>query len=484
MRTPYQSSIGDPQSALQPPPGRLHGYHAVVIGASISGLLAARVLSAHFDYVTVYDRDVLPTDVDNRRGVPQGRHGHGLLASGLRGLKALFPMLEQDLLRGGAVPGDVIGNLRWFQHGHYKAQFSSGMDGLLLSRPLLEVTVRQQVEQLVNVTIEGSTRVMGLRVSDGCVEGLEVQRAGEKPVIVTADLVVDAGGRGSRTPAWLEEHGFEKPQVDEVSVGIGYTTRTFRRLPTDLGGDMGIILAPKPPREMRVGFMLAMEGNRWIVSMGGWLGNHCPVDPEGFVEFARSLARPDIYEVISRAEPLTDAVTYSFPSNLRRRYELLTRFPNNFLVMGDAACSFNPLYGQGMSVAVLEALALRTCLEQEPSCADVWRPFFKAMGPIIDGPWMIAAGSDFAFDGVTGPRPRGVGLVNWYLDRVHTAASTNRTVCRAFFDVANLLAPASSLFRPSMVARVFRECMIERSALGIGAPRTVETTRPRLLETH
>jgi 2-polyprenyl-6-methoxyphenol hydroxylase-like FAD-dependent oxidoreductase len=462
----------------------LHGYHAVVIGASISGLLAARVLSAHFDYVTLYDRDILPTDVENRRGVPQGRHGHGLLASGLRGLNTLFPMFERDLLSGGAVPGDIVGNIRWFQHGHYKAQFSSGIDGVLFSRPLIEVTLRRQVEQLVNVSIQGSTRVMGLRMHGGRVEGIEVQQPGLKPYIVDADLVVDAGGRGSRTPAWLEEHGFEKPQADEVNVGIGYTTRTFKRLPSDLAGDLGVILAPKPPREMRVGFMFAMEGNRWIVSMGGWLGNHCPVDPDGFIEFARSLPRSDIYDVISRAEPLTEAVTYSFPSNLRRRYELLTRFPNNFLVMGDAACSFNPLYGQGMSVAVLEALALRTCLEQASSCADVWRPFFKAITPIVDGPWMIAAGSDFAFEGVTGPRPRGVGLVNWYLDRVHLAASTNRTVCRAFFDVANLLTPATSLFRPSMVARVFRECMVERGPLGIGAPRTVETTRPRLLETH
>src|SRR4029450_8810008 len=123
---------------------RLHGYHAVVIGASISGLLAARVLSAHFDYVTLYDRDVLPTDIDNRRGVPQGRHGHGLLASGLRGLNTLFPMFERDLLSGGAVPGDIVGNIRWFQHGHYKAQFSSGIDGVLFSRPLIEVTLRRQ----------------------------------------------------------------------------------------------------------------------------------------------------------------------------------------------------------------------------------------------------------------------------------------------------------------------------------------------------
>ena len=131
-----------------PPPGRFHGNHAIVIGASIGGLLAARVLSAHFDRVTVFDRDTLPSAIDNRRGVPQGNHGHGLLASGLSGLKALFPSLEQDLLEAGAIPGDVIGNMRWFQHGYYKAKFTSGLDGLLLSRPLLEVTIRRRVQRL------------------------------------------------------------------------------------------------------------------------------------------------------------------------------------------------------------------------------------------------------------------------------------------------------------------------------------------------
>jgi hypothetical protein len=230
--------------------------------------------------------------------------------------------------------------------------------------------------------------------------------------------------------------------------------------------------------------MLAMEGNRWIVSLGGWLGNHAPTDPAGFLEFARSLGQPDIYDVISHAEPLTHAVTYSFPSNLRRRYEALTTFPGSYLVLGDALCSFNPLYGQGMSVATLEALALKDCLESASSASDVWRAFFPAAGAIIDGPWTIAAGSDFAFEGVTGPKPRGTDAINWYLQRVHKAAATNREVCRAFFDVANLLKPAPTLFRPSILARVWRECVILNGPLTIESDRSITTRRHRMIETH
>jgi 2-polyprenyl-6-methoxyphenol hydroxylase-like FAD-dependent oxidoreductase len=443
-----------------PPPGIFQGNHAIIVGSSISGLLAARVLAAHFDRVTVFDRDMLPGLSENRLGVPQGRHGHGLLASGFNGLKRLFPSLERELLNAGAVPGDVIGNVRWFQHGHYKARFQSGLGGLVLSRPLLETSIRRQVKYLPNVRIVDHNHVLGLTAENGRVTGVRVQRDMGGTSSVTADLVVDATGRSSRTPEWLESLGFPKPDVEEVTVNLGYTTRIFRRRAGDLSGDVGAIIAPMPPNNTRVGFMLAMEGSRWIVTIGGWLGNHAPTDPEGFTEFARTLSRPDIHEVIKDAEPLTDPVKFVFPSNLRRRYDRLTRFPNNFLVMGDAVCSFNPLYGQGMSVATLEALALDECLNKTMSSPDrVWRPFFKAARKIIDTPWTIAAGSDFAFTGVTGPKPAGTDAVNWYLTRVHKAASVDRHVCRTFFDVANLLRPSTTLFSPSVVARVARVCM-------------------------
>jgi 2-polyprenyl-6-methoxyphenol hydroxylase-like FAD-dependent oxidoreductase len=441
----------------------MKGNHAIVIGASISGLVAARVLSERFGRVTVYDRDGLPATLHSRNGVPQGRHGHGLLASGFAGLKELFPALERTLLERGAIPGDVVGDLRWFQHGYYKSKFQSEFKGILLSRPLLEGTVREQVQQLPNVTIVDQTHISGLVTDDDGrrVTGIRIRRNDES-LVADADFVVDASGRSSRAGEWLGELGYPKPSVDSVEIDLAYTTRTFRRRPNDLDGDMAAIISPTPPKA-RIGFMLAMEGDRWIVSMGGWVGDHAPTEPNAYLAFARSLARPDIYNVIRDAEPLTEAVTYAFPSNLRRRYERLRRFPGGYLVMGDAMCSFNPIYGQGMSVATLEGLALRDCFDRARSLDEVWRPFFAAAARIIDTPWAIAAGSDFAFPGVKGRKPVGTDFINWYMGHIHGAASTDRELCRAFFNVANLLAPASTLFRPSVVARVARGCLATRS---------------------
>ncbi len=445
--------------------------HAIVVGASLTGLIAARVLSDRFDEVTIVDRDELPTAIDNRRGVPQGRHGHGLLASGCEALKQLFPEVEREWIAAGAVPGDVIGDVRWFQHGYYKAKFPSGFNGILMSRPLIEGTLRRLVGRLPNVRVLGQTHARTLETSDDGrgVSGVRTTNADGESVL-DADLVVDASGRSSRSAEWLSALGHKPPSVDEVPIALGYTTRTFRRRPQDLDGDAGAIIGPLPPHQKRVGFMLAMEGERWMVTIGGWLGDHAPVDPQGFVEFARTLTRPDIYDVIKDAEPLTEAVTYAFPSNLRRRYERLTRFPERYLVMGDAVCSFNPFYGQGMSVAALEGLALEKCLAGSPSLDAVWRPFFKEAARLIDTPWMIAAGSDFAFRGVTGPKPAGTDFVNWYLWYVHRAASTNRTVCRTFFDVANLLKPATTLFHPACVGRVVKECLRPSAAPGLAPP--------------
>jgi 2-polyprenyl-6-methoxyphenol hydroxylase-like FAD-dependent oxidoreductase len=441
-----------------PPPGRFHGNHALVIGASISGLLAARVLSAHFDRVTVLDRDVLPPEPAQRSGTPQGRHGHGLLASGLQGLKALFPLLERDLLRAGAVQGDLVENIRWFQHRRYKARFHSGIEGLFLSRPLLETTIRQQLLEISNVRIIDRTRAVGLLGDGRRVVGVRSQQVGESIRSVLADFVVDASGRLSRSGEWIEALGFRAPPLEEVAVDIGYTTRTFRRLPTHLKGDLGVVLAPAPPRQTRLGFMLALEGDRWIVGLGGRRGDHAPADPQGFLAFAHSLRRPDIYEVVRHAEPLTEPSYIRFPSNLRRRYERLTRFPAAYLVIGDALCSFNPLYGQGMSVAILEALALQESLSGHASLATLWQSFFKQVSRIVSAPWTIAAGGDLAFNG-TGPVTPRTEAMNWYLSHVHHAASKDRVVCQRFFEVANLLQPTAALFHPSIAARVFRACL-------------------------
>lgn len=445
------------------------GRHALVIGGSMAGLIAARVLSERFARVTVLDRDHFPALGVNRRGVPQGWHGHGLLASGFRELVRWFPRLEGVLVEAGAQQGDVVGDVRWFQHGCYKAKFESGLGGILLSRALLEGTLRGQVTAIPNVTVVSNAHVVGLEVDDTrrLVTGVHVQSeawSGIQPY--RADLVVDASGRATRSPEWLEQLGFGRPKVDEVKVGLGYTTRTFKRLPRDLDGDLGAIIAPTPPKETRAGFILAAEGDRWIASLCGWMGDHAEATPDGFLAFARSLPRPDIYDIVRRAVPLTDPVAFAFPANMRRRYESMPRLPERFVAVGDAIACFNPIYGQGMSVAALEGAELEACLDEPEGLTFLGPRFFKRAARVIDTPWTMAVGSDFAFDGVTGPRPPGTSLVNWYLDHVHDAASTNHAVCRRFFDVANLLAPPTALFHPAVVARVVKTRLAARAAAG------------------
>jgi 2-polyprenyl-6-methoxyphenol hydroxylase-like FAD-dependent oxidoreductase len=463
-------------------PGTLHSRgRAIVIGGSIAGLVAARVLSPRFGRVTILDRDRLPAVASNRLGVPQGWHGHGLLASGFRVLTSLLPGLEADLLEAGTVAGDVVGDLRWFQKGCYKAKFASGLRGVLLSRALLESTVRKHVLALPNVDLVDGTHVVGLTMdaTRRRVTGVRLRNdALPGTELLDAALVVDASGRATRTPEWLAELGFGRPDIDEVKVGLGYTTRTYRRLPEHLDGDLGAIIVPTPPHETRCGFAAAMEGDRWIVSLCGWTGDHAPATPEGFLAYARSLPRPEIYDLARTATPLTDPVSFAFPASVRRRYERMRDFPQRYVVVGDAIACFNPIYGQGMSVGALEGEALEQTLDESAGLDALGPRFFARAAKLIDTPWTMAVGSDFAFKGVTGPKPVGTSLVNRYLDRVHEAASTDRTVCRTFFDVANLLAPPTSLFRPRIVARVAVAALMARPCREFGPAGRVVTATP------
>jgi 2-polyprenyl-6-methoxyphenol hydroxylase-like FAD-dependent oxidoreductase len=424
---------------------------AIVIGGSIAGLLAAHALHRRFAEVIVLERDRLPLDASPRRGVPQGRHGHGLLTEGYRAMGELVPGLADDLVKRGAITGDLLRDVRWFYFGGYKARFESGLPAISMSRPALESVLRERAEALPNITLRTETRAAGLTVDRGVdrIRGVRL----EDGSVLSADLVVDATGRGSATPRWLEAIGYEPPPLDEVAIDVGYASRTYRRSPDDLGGDRGVVLAPTPP-DRRVGFMLAIEGQRWIVSIGGWLGDHAPTQTDGYLAFARSLPRPDIYEVIRRAEPLSDIVVHKLPSNLRRRYEHMKRIPRGLVVVGDALCSFNPIYAQGMTVAALEALALRACAESPSELAGLSTDFFARASKLLDNPWMLAVSHDFRYQGVKGRRPFGTGALHHYVVRLHDAANDDPTVCLALFRVANMISPPSSLFRPSLVARV------------------------------
>ena len=391
------------------------GEHAIVIGGSMAGLLAARVLRDHYASVTVVDRDCFPLEDVCRRGVPQGRHAHGLLASGRRALELLFPGICEHLVQRGAVAGDIGQDTRWFLEGGCHVQVTNGLESLVLSRPLLENTVRRRLLNVPNVRIRENFAVEGL-VADGQHRVTGILGKGET---IPATLVVDTTGRASHSPQWLEALGYPRPLEECIQVGVAYTTRHFRRRPTDLNGD-AVAVIPPTPEGKRGGVMIAQEGDRWIVSLTTHFGNIPPPDVPGFIEFASSLPAPYIHDVIRHAEPLGEAATARFPASTRRYYEKLDRFPEGYLVFGDAISSFNPVYGQGMSVAALEALELKATLEQGSS--NLARRFFKKAGRVVDGPWTIAAGNDLRMPEATGRRSAGLRFINW-----HVEASQNST---------------------------------------------------------
>lgn len=415
----------------------------------MAGLLAARVLTDYCDEVTLIERDTFPTGVENRRGVPQGRHTHGLLSSGCQVLEDYFPGIGDELVAAGAISGDICRDARYFLEDGCVAQCASNIHGLLMSRPFLEARVRARVLALPKIRRRDGVAVEGLAASADSSRITGVRIGGEG---LAADLVVDATGRGSKSPQWLKEIGYEAPAEETIQIALGYTSRFFRRNASDLGGALAAVIPPTPAGQ-RGGVMLAQEGDRWTVTLISYFRNYAPDDVPGFVQFSRTLPGLDIYDTIRDAEPLGDAVGARFPASLRRRYERLSRFPQGYVVFGDAISSFNPVYGQGMSVAALQSLELRKCLAA--GTADLARRFFAQASKVVDIPWTIAAGNDLRIPEVVGPRNAGVNFINWYMAKLAKAAHHDPVLALAFHTVGNLLAPPPSLMAPRMAWRVF-----------------------------
>lgn len=433
------------------------GEHAVVLGASMAGLVATRVLSERFSKVTLVDRDELPESGEQRVGVPQGHHAHGLLCGGLATLEELFPGLTDALASDGAPVGDPAYNGRWFSGGSYVRRISSGLVGVAVTRPTLEGHVRSRVLALPGVVLRQGYDARGLATSGrgNRVSAVRLGRRGSPRADEEeerADLVVDATGRGSRTPAWLTALGYPEPHDETVKVGITYTTRFFRR-PVGDADDVYVTNVTAHPPNRRIGVALAVEGDRWQVTLAGYLGEQAPPDADGFSSWAAGLPAPDLHELISAAEPIGDAVRTRFLASRRMRYERLRAFPQGLVVMGDALCSFNPVYGQGMSVAAAEAALLGSCLDAG-GIDGVGRRFFRAARPLVDVPWDIAVGGDLRFPEVEGRRGARVRLVSSYLSRLLPATASDPTVARAFHEVANLTTGPAALLHPRIVRRV------------------------------
>ena len=444
--------------------------HAIVLGGSMAGLGTARALVNHFERVTLVERDELAATSECRKGVPQGQHAHGLLPSGYRILSDYFPGMMDELVADGALAGDLTGDFLWYQYGAWKLRTDCGLKGILVSRPHLERRVRERVRALPRLTLlqghdgeealfdKGARRVVGLRVRE---------RASGTARELEADLVVDALGRGSPSPAWLAAWGFGTVSESTVPIDVGYATGVFERRPGDFYGSTGGIIAGTAPQSTRFAAILSAEGNRWIVTLAGCLRDYPPTELAAWRTFASSLPTTDTIDLVRDREPLEPIVSYRFPANRHRHYEKLAAFPAGYLVLGDAVCSFNPIYGQGMSVALSEARALDDCLAVEDG--DLAKRFFDRVTKIVASPWAIATGEDYRYPEVKGQRPPGFALVSRYMERAHRAAATDPVVLKRFFEVASLLAPPPAMMAPAIAWRVLRG--------GRGAPVTSPTQK-------
>ena len=440
------------------------GSHAVVIGAGMGGLAAAAAVADHFDRVTVLDRDSLPAAPSHRSGTPQSRHLHVLLAGGLQALCELFPGFEDDLLAAGAVPLRGGIDIRTERPGFdpFPARDLS-IRVYAMSRPLLEFTVRERLGQARNVEVRSQVRVTEIVPSaDGSrATGVRFVEEDGTAGLSTSDLVIDASGRGAPTIALLEATGRQAPEETQIGVNVGYTTARYR-IPTNLNDTWKAVLhLPQAPATSRGSLLYPMEGDQWILALGGRGDETPPGDEAGFLNWARLLRTPTIFDAISTAERIGDLVRYSFPKSVRRHFARIPSFPSGLLPLGDAICVFNPIYGQGMTVAAQEAVLLRRLLGENSEATGpsprLAADFFAGVESILETPWAMSAVPDLVFPSATGDRPTDFAQTLQFGAAVTRLAAREPDVHKIMVEVANLLRPRSAYREPDLMKRVLAE---------------------------
>jgi 2-polyprenyl-6-methoxyphenol hydroxylase-like FAD-dependent oxidoreductase len=447
---------------------------AIVIGSGIAGLLAARILAEYMKHVIVIERDALPAGPEFRAGVPQARHVHFLLLRGKAIIERLFPGIVAELEAAGAVRLDWTQDCKIYSSPGWFRRFPSEYIMLGCSRTLLEWTIRKRLVSWDNVRIVTTTEAIGLLAENGRNRVVGVHVRQRKPEMhelgaeedLMADLVVDASGRDSRVPEWLKSLGYEPPEETVVNGFAGYASQ-FYQCPEDLQGDWRLLAVLNAyPLVKRGGVIFPIEGNRWLCTLVGVAHDYPATDQAGFLAFAQSLLVPDVYEAIRQAAPLSAVTGYQRMENRWRRYERLLRWPDGLIVIGDAVCAFNPIFGQGMTVAAQSTMALGHLLGQRQfngNLTGLAKQAQKALAKISATPWAMASGEDLRLPEAEGDRPgRLTSMLYKYSDAFRELLPYDQKAMRAFVEVTHLLKPPTALFRPRLVLGVLGQMISKR----------------------
>lgn len=437
---------------------------AVVIGGSVAGLTAAQVLSRHFQAVTVVERTTAVNGTDFPKGAPQARHPHALLLRGERILEQLFPGFREEMQLGGADTLNFGRDLAMRSPHGWLPQYETETDSIVASRRLLDHTIYQRVRQNPKVQFRQNSEVKALCTDETNQRVIGVQLANRASGLMEdlpAEFVVDASGRSSKAPQWLTQLGYAPPQEQTVNAFPGYATRIYQMPKQDDRRWKALYIMPNPPDVKRGAIIVPMEGDLWHVCLIGMNQDYPPTDEAGFLEFARSLVTPDVYDAIKTAVPASPIWGYRHAENRMRRYDQMAQHLEGFVAMGDAVYALNPVYGQGITLASIASTILDQCLSEwaaQGTLTGLARQFQAQLSKELLMPWQVATNEDMRWPGTTGEQKAdgAMQIIGRYFDLVLKAMPHSAKVTDAFFHVQHMIAPPTILFRPSILFDVLK----------------------------
>jgi len=353
---------------------------------------------------------------------------------------------------------DICNDVCWYHFGTWKLRFPSGINVRFVYRPALEWAIHNSLSEKVEFLTRYQVKELSYDQKKEIITGVKAEDLENKQdKEIFADLVVDTSGRASHMAKWLVELGYKEPQQSTVYVYPGYTSRLYKRPENDSIDWKVLAIYPKPPFSKRMGMMYPIDEKRFMVSLGGWLRDYPESSEKGFLEFAKSLPQPDFYQYLKNLTPISDFKTYKIKGNVWHHYERMKRFPGRLLIMGDSYCSFNPLYGQGMSISALEALELDKILQSYNTndLKQLPKHFHKCIAKTIKLPWQSATGEDLRFAKAEGKCTFGQRCLQWYSAQLLEIVGVDHYVLTVFSKVQHLLAKPNTLFSPGIIWRVF-----------------------------